>query len=71
MASEIDHKQAGSKPQDNADDKAKREELVEARIRMMRKKNEELMKRQQEIEEDRRNANRYSEMVVIDRKSVV
>lgn len=65
MASEIDHKQAGSKPQDNADNKAKREELVEARIRMMRKKNEELMKRQQEIEEDRRNANRYSEMVVI------
>jgi len=65
MASEIDHKQANSKPQDNADEKAKKEELVEARIQMMRKKNEELMKRQQEIEEDRRNANKYSEMVVI------
>ena len=65
MTSEIDHKQAGSKPQDNADEKAKKEELVEAKIRMMRKKNEELMKRQQEIEEDRRNANKYSEMVVI------
>jgi len=65
MTSEIDQKQAGSKPQDTADEKAKKEELVEARIRMMRKKNEELMKRQQEIEEDRRNANKYSEMVVI------
>ena len=65
MTSEIDHKQAGSKPQDNADEKAKKEELVEARIKMMRKKNEELMKRQQEIEEDRRNASKYSEMVVI------
>lgn len=65
MTSEIDQKQAGSKPQDTADERAKKEELVEARIRMMRKKNEELMKRQQEIEEDRRNANKYSEMVVI------
>ena len=65
MTSEIDQKQAGSKPQDTADEKAKKEELVEARIRMMRKKNEELIKRQQEIEEDRRNANKYSEMVVI------
>lgn len=65
MTSKIDHKQAGSEPQDNADEKARKEELVEARIRMMKKKNEELMKRQQEIEEDRRNANKYSEMVVI------
>ena len=65
MTSKIDHKQAESRPKDNADEKAKKEELVEARIKMMRKKNEELMKRQQEIEEDRRNANKYSEMVVI------
>lgn len=65
MTSKIDHKQAESRPKDNADEKAKTEELVEARIKMMRKKNEELMKRQQEIEEDRRNANKYSEMVVI------
>ena len=65
MTSKIDHKQAESRPKDNADEKAKKEELVEARIKMMRKKNEELVKRQQEIEEDRRNANKYSEMVVI------
>ena len=65
MTSKIDHKQADSQAMDNADEKARREELVEARIKMMRKKNEELMKRQQEIEEDRRNANKYSEMVVI------
>ena len=65
MTSKIDHKQADSQPMDNADEKARREELVEARIKMMRKKNEELMKRQQEIEEDRRNASKYSEMVVI------
>lgn len=65
MTSKIDHKPAESRPKDNADEKAKKEELVEARIKMMRKKNEELMKRQQEIEEDRRNANKYSEMVVI------
>ena len=65
MTSKIDHKQAVSLPKDDADEKAKKEELVEARIKMMKKKNEELMKRQQEIEEDRRNANKYSEMVVI------
>ena len=65
MTSKIDHKQADSQAMDTADEKARKEELVEARIKMMRKKNEELMKRQQEIEEDRRNANKYSEMVVI------
>lgn len=64
MTSKTDHKQAGSDAQAIADEKARKEELVEARIRAARKKNEELMKRQQEIEEDRRNANKYSDMVV-------
>lgn len=31
---------------------------------MMRKKNEEFMRRQKEIEEDRKNVDLYSEMVV-------
>ena len=44
------------------DEKAKKEELVEARMRMIRKKNEELLRRQKEIEEDRKNADMYSEM---------
>ena len=64
MTSKSDHKKAGSEAQNNADEKARREELVEAKIRAVRKKNEELMKRQLEIEEDRRNANKYSEMAV-------
>ena len=46
------------------EEKAKKEELVEARMRMIRKKNEELMRRQKEIEEDRKNADMYSEMAV-------
>ena len=44
------------------EEKAKKEELVEARMRMIRKKNEELLRRQKEIEEDRKNADMYSEM---------
>ena len=55
-----------SKPnqkENNSDEeKAKKEELVEARMRMIRKKNEELLRRQKEIEEDRKNADMYSEM---------
>lgn len=46
------------------EEKAKKEELVEARMRMIRKKNEELLRRQKEIEEDRKNADMYSEMAV-------
>lgn len=44
------------------EERAKKEELVEARMRMIRKKNEELLRRQKEIEEDRKNADMYSEM---------
>ena len=55
-----------SKPnqkENNSDEeKAKKEELVEARMRTIRKKNEELLRRQKEIEEDRKNADMYSEM---------
>ena len=50
--------------QNAADEKARKEELLEARMKMIRKKNEELVKRQKEIEEDRKNADVYSEMAV-------
>ena len=46
------------------DDKAKREELLEERMRSIREKNEKLMKRRQEIEDDRKNADFYSEMAL-------
>ncbi|XP_078343297.1 uncharacterized protein LOC144629020 [Oculina patagonica] len=64
MTSKTDSKKAGPEAQNIADEKARKEELVEARIKAARKKNEELMKRQQEIEEDRKNADKYSEMAV-------
>ena len=65
MTSKPHPKESGSGSTNNVtDDKAKKEELVEARMKMIRKKNEELMKRQKEIEEDRKNADRYSEMAV-------
>ena len=44
--------------------KAKKEELLDAKMRMIREKNERLMKRRQEIEDDKRNADLYSEMAV-------
>ena len=50
--------------QNAADEKARKEELLEARMKMIRKKNEELVKRQKEIEEDRKNADVYSDMAV-------
>lgn len=45
MILKIDYKLVEFWFKDNVDEKVKIEELVEARIKMMRKKNEELMKR--------------------------
>ena len=66
MTSKPNQKENNSETDHAAGDeeKAKKEELVEARMRMIRKKNEELMRRQKEIEEDRKNADMYSEMAV-------
>ena len=64
MASKPGPKDTKSETHNVADEKAKKEELVEAKMRMIRKKNEELIRRQKEIEEDRRNADKYSEMAV-------
>lgn len=64
MTTKPENKEGCSENQNAADEKAKKEELVEAKMRMMRKKNEELMRRQKEIEEDRKNADLYSEMAV-------
>ena len=64
MTSKPNQKENNSETDHAAGDeeKAKKEELVEARMRMIRKKNEELLRRQKEIEEDRKNADMYSEM---------
>ncbi|CAH3164728.1 unnamed protein product [Porites lobata] len=64
MTSKPNQKENSSETDHAAGDeeKAKKEELVEARMRMIRKKNEELLRRQKEIEEDRKNADMYSEM---------
>jgi len=64
MTSQPDIKEADNKNQNAADEKAKKEEMVEAKMRMIKKKNEELLRRQKEIEEDRKNADLYSEMAV-------
>lgn len=64
MTSKPNQKENNSETDHSGDEKAKKEELVEARMRMIRKKNEELMRRQKEIEEDRKNADMYSEMAV-------
>ena len=64
MTSKPNLKENNSETDQAGDEKAKKEELVEARMRMIRKKNEELMRRQKEIEEDRKNADMYSEMAV-------
>ena len=65
MTSKTDPKEPGTEARNIADETATIEELVEARMRMMRKKSEEMIKRQKEIEEDRKNANMYSEMAII------
>lgn len=64
MTSKPNQKENSSETDHAAGDeeRAKKEELVEARMRMIRKKNEELLRRQKEIEEDRKNADMYSEM---------
>ena len=64
MTSKPNQKENNSETDSASDEKAKKEELIEARMRMIRKKNEELMRRQREIEEDRKNADMYSEMAV-------
>lgn len=64
MTSKPNTSEASPETQNVADEKARKEELLEARMKMIRKKNEELMKRQKEIEEDRKNADVYSEMAV-------
>ena len=64
MTSQPEIKGADNENQNAADEKAKKEEMVEAKMRMIRKKNEELLRRQKEIEEDRKNADLYSEMAV-------
>ena len=64
MTSQPDIKESDNENQNAADEKAKKEEMVEAKMRMIKKKNEELLRRQKEIEEDRKNADLYSEMAV-------
>ena len=46
MASKPGPKDTKSETHNVADEKAKKEELVEAKMRMIRKKNEELIRRQ-------------------------
>lgn len=65
MTSKTEPNEAESEAQKMAEEKARKEELVEAKMKMIRKKNEELMRRQKEIEEDRKNADVYSELVAI------
>ena len=64
MTSKPNTSEASPETQNAADEKARKEELLEERMKKIRKKNEELMKRQKEIEEDRKNADVYSEMAV-------
>lgn len=64
MTSKPQSNEASSENQNAADEKAKKEELVEAKMRLIRKKNEELIRRKKEVEEDRKNADLYSEMAV-------
>ena len=64
MTSKPQSNEASSETQNAADEKAKKEELVEAKMRLIRKKNEELIRRKKEVEEDRKNADLYSEMAV-------
>ena len=51
-------------PIETAEEKAKEDAMLEEKMKAIRKKNEELIKRQQEIEEDRRNADRLSDQLV-------
>lgn len=48
---------------EKAEEKAKKDALLEEKMKAIRKKNEELIKRQQEIEEDKRNADKLSDQV--------